>query len=167
MKVGTAKLFFGDLLASGGLHKGRSTKEDGTTLLDHDNFIGHGGDVRSTSSAAAHNHSNLGNTFSGHPGLVIEDSSEVVTVGEHVILLGKEGASRVNQVDTWQVILFCDLLRSQVLLNSDGVICTTLKSEVIGENHALLAIDDADARNHVTGGHSNIVASQLTNLEEG
>jgi len=93
MHISSTKLFFSDFLTGSSLHEGRSTQENGTFLLNHDDFVGHGGNVGSTSGTATHNDSDLRNTFSGHPCLVIEDSSEMITVREHIILLGKESTS--------------------------------------------------------------------------
>ena len=56
----------------------------------------------------------------------------MILIGEHAVLLGQESTSRVNHVDAWQVVLHGDLLRTDVLLDSDGVVGTSLVSEVVG-----------------------------------
>jgi hypothetical protein len=56
-------------------------------------------------------------TGAGKPGLVKEDSSEMLLVGEHLILSWQIGTARINEVDTRQSVLFCDFLCTQVLLD--------------------------------------------------
>ena len=47
-----------------------------------------------------------------HIGLIIEDSSEVVSIGEDLILTGQVRATAVNQIDAWEVVLHCYFLSS-------------------------------------------------------
>lgn len=38
----------------------------------------------------------LGDAFGGHGGLVVEDATKVILIGEHVVLAGEERATRVH-----------------------------------------------------------------------
>ena len=81
-------------------------------------------------------------------GLVVEDAAEVVAVGKHLVLLGQEGAAGVDQVDARQVVLLRDLLRAQVLLHRHRVVGAALHGGVVGDHHAVHALDAADAGDH-------------------
>ena len=80
------------------------------------------------------------------PRLVVEDPAEVLAVGEDVGLQGEEGAARVDEVDARQVVLARHLLRAQVLLHGEREVGPALHRRVVGHEHALPPLDDADAR---------------------
>ena len=86
-----------------------------------------------------------GNALRGHPRLVVEDPAEVVAVGEDLGLERQEGAARVDEVDARQVVLLRDLLRAQVLLHGQREVGASLHGRVVRDDHALLALDHADA----------------------
>lgn len=167
MEFCATELFLSNYLACGRLDERGSAQEHGSLLLDHHDFIGHRWHVGATSGAAAQNDGDLRNSLARHTCLVIKDPAKVVTVGEHIILLGQEGTRGVNQVDAGQSVLLGNLLSAQVLLHSDGEVSTTLVGEVVCQNHALLTVHDADARNHIARRHVNVVAGQLPDLKEG
>jgi hypothetical protein len=99
MHLTTAKLFVADDLTSGGLDKRRSGKEDVTLLLDDDGLVTHGGDVGTAGGARTHDDGDLRNTLGTHAGLVVEDATEVVLVGEDIGLVRQIGATAVDEVD--------------------------------------------------------------------
>ena len=80
----------------------------------------------------------------GHARLVEEDAAEVVPVGEHLVLEREERAARVHQVDAREAVLRRHLLRAQVLLHRQRVVRAALDGRVVGDDHALPALDDAD-----------------------
>ena len=80
-----------------------------------------------------------------HPRLVVEDPAEVVAVGEDLGLQRQEGAAGVDEVDARQPVLLGDLLRAQVLLDREREVRAALDGRVVGDDHALLPLDDADA----------------------
>ena len=94
----------------------------------------------------------------------------MVAVGEDLVLERQERAARVDEVDAGQLVLLGDLLRAQVLLDREREVRAALDRRVVGDDHALLALDDADpgddsgrrglALVHVPGG-------QGAELEEG
>jgi len=45
-------------------------------------------------------------------------------VREDLVLLGEEGATRVDHVNAGQLVLSCNFLGPQMLLDRDGVVCT-------------------------------------------
>ena len=79
-----------------------------------------------------------------HPRLVEEDPAEVVAVGEDLGLQRQEGAARVDEVDAREPVLRGHLLRAQVLLDREREVRAALDGRVVRDDHALLALDDAD-----------------------
>jgi hypothetical protein len=69
----------------------------------------------------------------------------VVAVGEHLVLQRQERASGVDEVEAWQPVLSCYLLRAQMLLHGEGEIRPALDRRVVRDDHALLSLDRADA----------------------
>jgi hypothetical protein len=90
VEVGTAQLLFRNDLTSCSLDEGRTTKEHSGLVLDHNDLIRHCRNIRTASSATAHHDCDLRDSCSRHLGLIVENSSEMVTVREDVILLGQE-----------------------------------------------------------------------------
>ncbi len=90
----------------------------------------------------------------------------MVLIWEHIILLGQECACRVDKVDARQVVFHGNLLCSNVLLDSDRVVCTTLECEVVSQDHALATMDHADSSNDVSRRHIFVKACKLTKSQE-
>jgi hypothetical protein len=90
VEVGTTQLLFRNDLTSCSLDEGRTTKEHSGLVLDHNDLIRHGRNICPASSATAHHHCDLRDSCSRHLGLIVENSSKMVTVREYVILLGQE-----------------------------------------------------------------------------
>merc|ERR1740139_764618 len=61
--VGTTEFFVGNYFAGSSLDKGWSTEEHSCSALYHDDFVGHGRYVGSTSGAATEYNGDLGNAF--------------------------------------------------------------------------------------------------------
>jgi hypothetical protein len=88
MDFRAAQLFRGDFFTGCGLDKRGAAQEDGAVALDYYRLIGHGGNISAACRARAHNDRNLRDFLGRHIGLVEEDASEVVTVGEDFGLQG-------------------------------------------------------------------------------
>jgi hypothetical protein len=102
-------------------------------------------------------------------GLVVEDASKVVAIGEDIGLVRKVGTTAVDEVDARQTILLGDLLCSEMLFDGDGIVCAALDTAsvsildvgaicrdlraVIGNNHAHGAFDCADACDDTSGSY--------------
>ncbi len=95
-----AEVFVANDLAGGGLDQGRTGKEDVALLLNNDALIAHGGNVGATGCAGSHDDGDLGDALGAHAGLVIEDATEVVTVGKNVSLVRQVGTTAVDEVNT-------------------------------------------------------------------
>ena len=93
----------------------------------------------------------------------------MVAVGEDLGLEREEGAARVDEVDARQVVLLRDLLGAQVLLHGQREVGAALHGRVVRDDHALLALDDADARDDAGGGCVAVVevpGGERVQLEE-
>ncbi len=106
----------------------------------------------------------------GHLRLVEEDPAEVVAVGEHLVLQRQEGAAGVDEIEARQPVLRGDLLRAQVLLHGQRVVRAALDGRVVRDDHALRALDDADARDDAGARRVAVVeipGGERVQLEEG
>ena len=70
----------------------------------------------------------------------------MLAVGEDLGLERQEGAAGVHEVHARQVVLLGDLLGAEVLLYGQRVVRAALDGRVVGDDHALAALHDADAR---------------------
>jgi hypothetical protein len=93
----------------------------------------------------------------------------VLPVGKDLVLPRQEGTAGIHQVDARQVVLLRDLLRAQVLLHRHRVIGAALHGGVVGDHHAVHALDAADAGDHAGRRRFAVVHAvrgELANLEE-
>ena len=117
-------------------------------VFHNDGFVAHGGHISATRRATAHDHRNLRNAQGTHIGLVEKDAAKVIAVWKHIVLVGQVGTTRVDQVNAGQVVLLRHFLRAQMFLDGHGVVGTALHGGVVAHNHAIYAIDAANASNH-------------------
>ena len=78
--------------------------------------------------------------------LVVEDAAEVLAVREDLVLHRQEGAAGVDQVEARQPVLERDLLGAEVLLDGHRVVGAALDRRVVGDDHALDALDQRRCR---------------------
>ena len=79
-----------------------------------------------------------------HPRLIVEDAAEMLAVGKDLGLMGQIGAAGIDQIDAGQTVLRRDLLRAQVLLHGHRIIGAALDGRIVGDDHRLPAVDEAD-----------------------
>jgi hypothetical protein len=169
MHFGAAELLRRHHLAGRRFHRAAAAEEDRALSLDDHRLVRHRRHVGAAGGARAHHAGDLRDAGRRHVGDVVEDAAEVLAVGEDVVLLGKEAAARVDEVDARQAVLRRDLLRAQVLLHRHRVIGAALDGGVVGDDHALAARDAADAGDHRRGMHVaavHAVRGELADLEE-
>ena len=145
VNVAAAEVLGADFLAGCGLHERRAAEEDRARALDDDGFVTHRRDVRAAGRGAAHHERDLGDPGRRHPGLVVEDPSEVVAVREDVGLEGEECAATVDEVHARQAVLEGDLLGPQVLLDGQRVVRPAFDRRVIGNDDDARPLDAADS----------------------
>ena len=143
--VGAAELLGRHVLAGRRLHERRAADEDRPRALDDHRLVAHRRHVCAAGGARAHHHGDLRDPFSGHARLVVEDAAEVLAVGEDLGLQRQKGAAGVDEVDARQPVLLRHLLRAQVLFHRQREVGAALHRRVVGDDDALLPLDDADA----------------------
>ncbi len=84
----------------------------------------------------------------------------MVAVREHLVLHRQEGAAGIHQVDAGQIVLQRDFLRAQMLLHRDRIVGAALDRGVVGDDHAFLAVDGADAGDCAGAGHLIAIHAQ-------
>jgi hypothetical protein len=89
--------------------------------------------------------------------LVEEDPPEVVAIGEDLVLQREEGAAGVDEIDAGQPVLLGDLLRAEMLLDRQWEVRAALHGRVVGDDHALAPLDDADSRHDPGRGRGAVV----------
>ena len=78
----------------------------------------------------------------GHIGLVEEDAAEMVSIGKHVRLAGKVGATRINQINAGKVVLLSDFLSPQMLLDSYRIVSSSFHCGVVSYNDTLCPVEE-------------------------
>jgi len=80
----------------------------------------------------------------------------MVPVREHFVLLREECPAGIDEIHARKVVLLRDLLRSQMLLNSDGVVRTSLHGSIVSNNHDLFPVHAANASDDAAGWEEGI-----------
>ena len=104
-----------------------------------------------TGGAAAHNHGDLRDVQRRHARLVVEDAAEMLPIREYLVLQRQEGTTRIDEVDTGQMVFQRHLLRTQVLLHRHREIGATLDRRIVGDDHDFLTVDATDAGDDASG----------------
>ena len=144
VQVGATQLLGTHLLARGRLNQRWPAQEDGARAPHDDRLIGHGRHICSTGGRAAHHQSDLRDPSRGELRLVVKDSAEVLTVREDLVLERQEGTSGVDEIEARQAVLERDLLGPKVLLDRHREVGAALDRGVVGDQHALNALDHRD-----------------------
>ena len=142
--VRAAQLLGGHVLPGRRLHERWAADEDRAGPLHDHRLVAHRGHVRAARGAGAHHDRDLRDPGRRHARLVVEDAAEVLPVGEDLVLERQVRAARIDQVDARQTVLRRHLLGAQVLLDREREVRAALHRRVVGDDHALAALDDAD-----------------------
>ena len=146
-----------DVLAGRGLHERRSAQEDRAGPANDDRLVAHRRDIGPAGRARAHDERDLRDPGGRHPGLVVEDATEVIAVREDIRLEREERATAVDEIDARQPILEGDLLGSKVLLDRHRVVGAAFDGRVVGDDDAGRALDPADAGDDARAGRVVVV----------
>ena len=148
MDIATAQLFSRDDLANRCLDQRRASQKNRALVFDNDGLVAHSRHVGTACGATAHDHGDLPDAQRTHLRLVVENAAKMVAVRKHLILVWQIGTARVHQVDTRQVVLLRNFLRTQMLFDRHGVVGATLDGRVIAHHQAVNAFDAANAGDH-------------------
>ena len=168
--VGAAELLRRHVLPGRRLHERRAADEDRPRAAHDHRLVRHRRHVGAAGGARAHHDRDLRDPLRRHPRLVEEDPAEVLAVGEDLGLQRQEGAARVDEVEARQPVLLRDLLRAQVLLHGEREVRAALDGRVVRDDHALAALDDADAGHDPGARRAAVVqlpGGERVQLEEG
>ena len=144
MHVSAAEVFRAHRLAGRRLHQRRPGEKDRALLVDDDRLVRHRRHIGPARGAGSHHHRDLSDAGRRHARLVEEDPSEMVAVGKDLGLVRQIGPARVDQINAGQTVLRRDLLGAQMLLHRHRIIRAALDRRVVGDDHDLAAVDEAD-----------------------
>ena len=144
--ITTPQIFRADHLAGGCFYQRRAAEENGSLVFDDDGFIAHGRHIRAACGAGSHHHRDLRYALGGHIGLIEEDATEVIAIRKHFILIRQVRTTGVHQINTRQIILLRDFLRTQMLLDRHRIVSAALDGGVVAHDDAFNAFDAAYAR---------------------
>ena len=145
--VTAAQVLGCDNFACRGPYKGWTRQKDRALFFHNDRHIRHGRHICPARRTRPHNHSDLRNAFGAHLRLIVENPAKVIAVGENFVLIGQVRAATVDQIDAGQIVLFGDLLCTQVLFDGHRIIGAALHGGVVAHNHHLVALHPANACN--------------------
>jgi len=77
----------------------------------------------------------------------------MIPIREDLVLPREKRTTRVDQVNTGQVVFFGDLLGTQMLLNCQGIIRAAFYSRVVRDDHALGPMYATNACDDPCAGH--------------
>ena len=143
--LGAAERLVVGLLAGGHLHQRRAGEEHLRALLDHHDVVGHAGDVGAAGGGVAEHQRDGRDARRRQPGQVAE---HLAAGDEDLLLGGQVGAAGLDERDHRQPVLQRNLVGPQHLLQRPRVAGAALDRRVVGHEHALDALDHADAGHH-------------------
>ena len=151
--IGTAQILGRDNLARRRLHQRRAAQKDRALFAHNNRLVRHRRHIGSARRTGAHHHSDLGNALRRHVGLVVEDATEMLAIGENIRLMGQVRAATVHEVHAGQTVLHGDFLRPQMFFHRHRIIGAALDGRVIADDHDFAPGDTADAGNHARTMH--------------
>ncbi len=143
--VGAAQALVVAVLAGGHLHERRTAEEHLRALLDHHDVVAHAGHVGAAGRGVAEDDGHGRDRLTGQAGEVAE---RLAAGDEDLALVGEVGAAGLDHVDQRQAVLASDLHRPQRLLHGPRRARAAAHGGVVGDDHALDVLDDADAGEH-------------------
>src|SRR5215472_5168880 len=144
MHIGTTQVFCTNLFSRRGLNQWRTGQENSAIATHNHTFVTHSRNIGTSCGTGTHDDGDLRYALAGHTRLVVEDASKVLAVRKDFGLQGEKCSTGINQVDTGQVVLFGDLLGSQMLFNSHRIVSAAFDGCIISNNDAFLALDEPD-----------------------
>ena len=164
MHLGATERLVVGLLTGRHLHQRRTAEEDLRLLLDHHRVVAHARHVGAAGGRVAEDQRDrrlLGGRGAG------DVAEELPARDEDLLLRRQVRAAGLDQGDGREPVLLGDLGGPEDLLDRPRVRGAALHRRVVGGDHALDALDDADARDdRGTDGEVGPPAGQRAELEE-
>ena len=136
------------LFADRRLHEMGPGEENGPVSLNDQGLVRHDRQVGATGYARAENYRNLVDPLGRQACIVKKDTTEMVSVGEDLLLHRQKDPGRVDQIDQRQAIFHRDLLRPQDFLAGQREPRPRFDRSVVRHHHAFTIFDSAEAHNH-------------------
>ena len=165
MHLGATERLVVGVLVDRHLHQRRPAEVDARRVLLQHDVVAHARHVGAAGRRRAEHEGDRGDAGGGQPGEVLERGAAGV---EDVHLLGEVGATGLGEGHQRQAVLAGDLHRPQRLGHRDRRLRAALHRRVVRADHALDAVDPADAGDQ--SGADRIVgapAREGGELEEG
>ena len=143
--VGAAEALVVALLAGRHLDQRRAAEEHLRALVDHHHVVAHAGDVGAAGRRVAEHEGDRRDAHRRQPGEVAE---RLPAGDEDLALVGEVGAARLDEVHQRQAVLHGDGHGPQRLLDRHRGHRAAAHGRVVGDDHALDALDDADPGEH-------------------
>ena len=93
MHVTTAQVFGRDDLTNRGLDQRRATQKNRALVFDDDGFVAHGGHISAAGGARPHDDGDLRDALRAHVGLVVKNTTEMIAIRKHIVLVRQVGAA--------------------------------------------------------------------------
>src|SRR5262249_33823584 len=119
--------------------------QEKATAIGHQQLVAHHGQIRSTSDTRSHNRCDLWDTARRHDCIVVEDASEIVCIGEDILLKGEEDTGGIYQIYGWYVVLQSYLLGTQHFFGGHGKERSGLHCGVVSNHHEVAPAHSANA----------------------
>ena len=133
------------LLAGGHLHQGWAGQENFRAFLDHHHVVTHTGDVGAAGGGVAEHQRDSGNTGRRQPGQIAEHPP---ARDEDLLLGGQIRSAGLHQGNDRQSVLQGNLVGAQDFLHRPRVGGSALDGGIVGDQHALHALDHSDPGHH-------------------
>ncbi len=170
MDVSPAEFFSGDFFSGSGFHQRRASEENGPVALYDDGFIRHGRNVSAPGRARAEHSGDLGDAIARHSSLIAENTTKVADVGKDFVLHGQEGPSRIDEVDTREVVFMGHGLSTYVFLDRHRVVGAPLDRGVVGHEEAFPSVHHANSSDDASRMGATVVefvSGERREFEEG
>ena len=99
MNVTATEVLGADLLSRRRLYQRGASQENRALVAHDDGLVAHGRHIGPARGARAHHHRHLRDALGRHVRLIEEDTTEMVAVGKHLVLLREKCPARVDEVD--------------------------------------------------------------------
>jgi len=113
--------------------------------------ITHDGKVGATGNAHTHDGGDLRNAHGGHDCVVAKDTTEVVSIGENVLLERQKNAGRIDQINRGNAVFDRHILRANDFFRGHGEERAGFHRSVVGDQHNHSTTDSRESSNRSSG----------------